>query len=276
MKRISSILSGMSIAISLAAASPAYAWGPIGHRVSAEIAERNLDGRTRAEVTMILHGETLAELATVPDEMRSDPDKFWQETSPPYHYVTLPKGVDASQLHHPPQGDAITALDHYTKVLRDPAASIDDKKLALAFVVHIVADLHMPLHVGNGTDRGGNDFKVNWFGQPETLHWVWDEGLILHQQLSFSEYSDRLERETTPEQQVKWWVPTPTVWVEESAQLRDSIYPATGPDQGAGTIESPVNLSWDYAYKETPRMEHRLAQSGVRTAAYLQWVFADK
>ncbi|RKF18404.1 S1/P1 Nuclease [Altericroceibacterium spongiae] len=274
MIRFSPILAGLGLATILAGAAPAYAWGPIGHRVSAEIAQRKLDGRTSAEIEKILRGETLVELATLPDEMRSDSNSFWQKTSPPYHYVTLPEGRDASQLDHPPQGDAVTALELYTQVLRDSSADIDQKKLALAFVVHIVADLHMPLHVGNGTDRGGNDFKVLWFGELQNLHWVWDEGLILHQQLSFTEYADRLDHDTSPDEMIAWWGHNPLDWIDESAELRGKIYPVTSEEQGTGTEESPVILSWDYAYRATPQMERRLAQSAVRTAAYLEWTFA--
>ena len=62
-----------------AAASPAGAWGPIGHRVSAELAERNISGRTRAHVEEILGHEGLAEASTWPDEERSNPATFWDE-----------------------------------------------------------------------------------------------------------------------------------------------------------------------------------------------------
>lgn len=256
------------------AAAPAGAWGPIGHRVSAELAERNIDGRTRAYVETILGREGLAEAATWPDEERSNPAPFWDEAGP-WHYVTLPPGMPAAELEHPPEGDAVTALERFTAVLRDPSAGREDKALALRFVVHLVADLHMPLHAGKPGDRGGNDVKVTWFDQPQNLHWVWDEGIILRQQLSYSEYTARLAARTTPSEVLEWWDPHPDTWIDESAALRDRIYPATGPDQGLGTAESPVVLSWDYEWRWRPSVELRLRQAGVRLAAYLDWVFAD-
>jgi hypothetical protein len=259
----------------VAAASPAAAWGPIGHRVSAELAERNISGRTRAQVEEILGSERLAEAATWPDEQRSNPDAFWRETASPFHYVTLPPGQRADQLAHPPEGDAASALERFTAVLRDPAASRDDKARALRFVVHIVADLHMPLHAGKPGDRGGNDVKVLWFDAPQNLHWVWDEGILNRQQLSFSEYADRLEARTTPEQVIAWWDPRPATWIDESTALRDRVYPATGGNFGLGTAASPVVLSWDYEWQWRPSLEQRLQQGGVRLAAYLDWVFAN-
>lgn len=257
-------------------ASPAAAWGPIGHRVSADLAERNISGRTRAHVEEILGTEGLPEAATWPDEQRSNPEPFWRETASPYHYVTLPVGQKADQLEHPPEGDSVTALERFTAVLRDPAASREDKARALRFVVHIVADLHMPLHAGKPGDRGGNDVKVLWFNVPQNLHWVWDEGIINRQELSFSEYSDRLDQRTTPAEVLTWWDPRPATWIDESTALRDRLYPATGAAQGLGTVESPVVLSWDYDWQWRPSLEQRLQQSGVRVAAYLDWVFADQ
>ena len=255
--------------------APASAWGPIGHRISGELAERNVSGRTRAAIEDILGDETLAEASTWPDEERSNPAPFWQETASPWHYVTLPDGRTIDMLEHPAEGDAATALEQFSATLRDPAAAREDKQLALRFVVHLVADLHMPLHVGNGTDRGGNDVKVLWFDQPNNLHWVWDEGLVVRQQLSFSEYADRLDRHTTPAEVLDWWDAMPSTWMAESAELRDRIYPATGPEQGMGTEEAPAILSWQYNYDWTPVMEQRLQQSGIRLAAYLDAVFAE-
>jgi len=257
-------------------AAPAAAWGPIGHRITAAIAQDNVSGHTRAQIAQIIGRETLDESATWPDDQRSNPAPFWQETASPWHFVTLPSGQQAEQLDHPPEGDAATALEAFTATLRDPAASAQDKARALRFVVHIVGDLHMPLHVGRPGDRGGNDVRVLWFDEPQNLHWVWDEGLILKQQLSFSEYAHRLENRITPAELVSWWNVRPATWMDESAALRDRLYPATDPEAGLGTRESPVVLSWQYAYDWTPSMELRLQQAGIRLAAYLDWVFAGE
>jgi len=255
-------------------AAPAAAWGPIGHRITARIAQDNVSGHTRANIQQIMGRETLPEAATWPDDQRSNPAPFWQETASPWHFVTLEPGREAEHLEHPAEGDAATALEAYTATLRDPAASAEDKATALRFVVHIVGDLHMPLHVGRPGDRGGNDVRVLWFDEPQNLHWVWDEGLILKQQLSFSEYAARLENRMAPAEVMQWWDVRPTVWMDESTALRDRLYPAISEEAGLGTRESPVRLSWQYAYDWTPSMELRLQQAGIRLAAYLDWIFA--
>lgn len=257
-------------------AAPAHAWGPTGHRVTATIAEHNISDHTRAEIAQILGHEGLAEAATWPDEQRSNPVPFWQETASPLHYVTLPRGADIATLEHPPEGDSATALEQFTAVLRVPAASREDKALALRFTVHLVADLHMPLHVGFPGDRGGNDVQVLWFDAPTNLHWVWDEGMILRQQLSYSEYAARLEARMTPAEVIEWWDADPATWMAESASLREGIYPATGPELGMGTREAPVLLGYRYNWQWTPSVEQRLEQAGIRVAAYLDRVFAPQ
>ncbi len=255
--------------------APAHAWGPIGHRVSADIAEKKVSGKTRARITQILGQEGLAEAGTWPDEQRSNPDVFWQETASPFHYVTLPPGESIEHIAHPPEGDALTALSDFTETLRSDSAPQEEKARALRFIVHIVSDLHQPLHAGNGRDRGGNDFIVDWFDTRTNLHWVWDEGMVLRQQLSYTEYADRLDRRIGPGETITWWDADPADWVAESALLRDEIYPATGGEAGQGTEQSPSMIGYDYHWRWMPTVEERLAQSGVRLAAYLDWVFAE-
>ena len=76
--------------------------------------------------------------------------------------------------------------------MKDKKSTKEDKIIALKFLVHLIGDLHQPLHVGNGKDRGGNDIKVKWFGEATNLHNVWDEKLINLQELSYTEYSNYL------------------------------------------------------------------------------------
>ena len=260
--------------------SPALAWGKTGHRVVAAIADTQLSGLARAHVREILgQGESLDEAANWPDEMRSDPAQFWQKTSTPWHYVTV-NGITYD--HAPSEGDALEALNHFKRVLQDPKANLADKQLALRFVIHIVGDLHQPLHVGKCCDRGGNDVKVTWFGKPTNLHAVWDSALVDDEQLSFSELAAKLERHISDKQLIAWWDINPRDWISESAEYRDSLYPAAADMPKAKKGEKrkkgqPVlpDLSYSYVYRFTPLMEQRLSQAGVRLAAYLNWVFAE-
>lgn len=233
------------------------AFGQIGHRVSGAIAEQYLTEQAAQKLARILDGESLAEASTYIDEMRSHPDEFWQKTASPYHYVTVPKGRHYSEIKPPKEGDAVTALNHYSSVLKNPKSSQSDKALAVKFIVHIIADLHQPLHAGNGTDRGGNDFKVEFFWEKSNLHRVWDSGLIDRQQLSYSEWTAWLKRTITTQKLTDWAAIDPNVWINESVAIRQSIYPESN------------KLSWDYQFKNLPIIKMRLQQAGVRIAFYL-------
>jgi hypothetical protein len=251
----------VTLATVIAPASPALAWGAIGHRITGAIADENLSGVARAQVRLLLGTEDLAEAATWPDDMKSDPAPFWQKQASPWHYVTVREGDAYAPSDAPPEGDAMTALTRFTATLHDPKASLDDRRLALRFIVHIIGDLHQPLHAGGGDDRGGNDVKVTWFGNQTNLHSVWDSGLIEQRSLSYSEYAGWLSRKITPEQVVAWNVRDPQVWVAESIALRKTIYPT-----------NPV-ISWDYAYQHRAEVDDRLEHAGIRIAAYLNWIF---
>lgn len=242
-------------------ASPAFAWGATGHRVTAAIADRYLSGVARANVQILLGTESLAQAATWPDDMRSDSAEFWQKTASPWHFVTVPAGKTHAEIGSPPEGDAASALVRFAQVLRDPNASREDKRLALRFTIHIIGDLHQPLHAGRPGDRGGNDVKVTWFGSPSNLHSVWDSGMIESRGLSHSELAGWLAGSITPEQVLAWSNPDPQAWIAESVALREQVYPAD------------TRLSYAYAYRWGGELDGRLGRGGVRIAAYLNRLF---
>ncbi|MFT4632327.1 MAG: hypothetical protein ACI8PP_000363 [Candidatus Pseudothioglobus sp.] len=240
----------------------AFGWGATGHRVTGDIAERYMAPQTQARVNVLLGTQDLAQASTYADDMRSSPDLFWQKTASPWHYVTVPAGKRYSDVGAPPQGDAMQALTQFAATLRDADASLDEQRLALKFAIHLIGDLHQPLHVGNGTDRGGNNVKLQWFGEPSNLHRVWDTDIIASTDLSYTELSRSLDRGITPSLREQWREPNPLVWIAESAALLPGVYPAG------------KNLGYDYRYTHLPTLERRLSQAGVRIAAWLDWVYA--
>ena len=244
--------------------TPALACGQTGHRIIGEIAEHRISGRTAAEVSLLIGPEGLAEASTFADEQRSNPALFWQTEAGPYHFVSVPAGKTYAEVGAPPEGDAVSALHRFSTTVRDPSASKEDRATALRFIVHIVGDLHQPLHAGNGTDKGGNEVKVRWFGEATSLHSVWDTELIESQNLSYTEFAQRLEARITPQETIAWWSADPLVWIGESTALRDTIYP-----EG----ENP-SLSYRYVYDHIGEAEQRLEMGGVRLAAYLDALFA--
>jgi hypothetical protein len=255
-------LAAAAVCVLAVVPAPAFAWGKTGHRVVGQIADAHLSSKARAAVKRILGTETIAEASNWPDFMKPDPSPFWQKTASLWHYVTLPGDKTYDQVGAPPEGDAVTALDRFSATLRDRKASPDDKRMALRFIIHIVGDLAQPLHNGNGTDRGGNDLKVMWFGKPTNLHSVWDTLLVDDEQLSFSEMASWLNARITSADVKAWSSADPRAWMADSVTVRDKVYPPSG----------DTALSYRYVYENTPRMERQLEKGGVRLAAYLNEV----
>lgn len=250
-------------AITVVAASglPAHSWGKTGHRVTGQIAQSYLSEHANTRITEILGVEDLAEASTWPDFMRSDQSEYWRRTANPWHYVTVPQGEYYPDVEIPEWGDAATALAAFQDTLRSDTATTEEQALALRFAIHIIGDLHQPLHAGNGTDRGGNTYTVTFFDKMTNLHSVWDSDLIDHEQLSYSEMSTWLARTISPEDVGAWSNTDPSVWINESTAIRDTIYP------------EERDLRWGYVFDHRSTYRQRLKQAGVRIAAYLNETF---
>lgn len=252
----------LSVAAASLLSAPAFAWGQTGHRVTGAIAERHLSTGARAAVEAILGPESLAEASTWADFMRASDEPFWRQAGP-YHYVTVPHGHEYHEVGAPDEGDAASALAEFAAVVRDGEAPLEERQRALRFIVHIVGDLHQPLHAGNGTDRGGNDVRVSWFGEETNLHSVWDSKMINGWQLSFTEIAGWLDEKITPQEADEWMEADPRVWIAESTAIRDTIYP------------QDTRLGYDYAFAHKATVDSRLTMGGIRIAAYLNDLFDD-
>ena len=239
----------------------AHAFGRNGHRIVGLLAEKHLSAKAKKRVVELLEYETLAQVSTWPDEIRSDPT--WKYADP-WHYVSVPDGETYLTSEKNPQGDIIKALIKFENDLRDPKTKREDKITALKFLVHFVADLHMPLHVGLKGDKGGNDVKVQWFGEPSNLHKVIDTNMIQFQELSYTEYTDFLNH-FSPAESKEWMDGTFLDWAAESQQQRNEIYK-----------RDDDKLWYEYEYRVKPLVETRLRQAGLRLAHILNNVFEGK
>ena len=158
--------------------TPAWAWGRLGHRVISRIAEKNLTPKTRAAITELLGpGETLADASTWADENRRRLPK-----TAPWHYVDVPLDeprYDAKwSADDSKHGCVVNKIKEFRATLKDPKRSIEDRRFALRFFIHCIEDLHMPMHVGDNHDRGGNDTQVRFFDRGSNMHRLWDSDMI--------------------------------------------------------------------------------------------------
>ncbi len=239
--------------------SQALSWGLTGHRVVGEIAQHHLSKKARKAIRQILGHESLADVANYLDFIKSDSTYDYLK---PWHYVTIPDGQTYATASKAPEGDVISGIRYFTGRLKSDTLTLAEKQFALKALVHLVGDIHQPLHVGNGQDRGGNDVKVKYFWQNSNLHRVWDSGMIDSQKLSYTEWARKLDH-TDKALLEKWQASDVEDWAAESMALRSSVYdlPASG------------NLSYRYNYDHLHQVELRLHQAGIRLAGLLNEIF---
>lgn len=245
------------LSILLLTASLVLGWGKTGHRVIGKIAEENLSSNAKAQIIKLIGHSDLARIANWADEIKSDPK--WDYTHE-WHYCAIWDGKEYTGSDS--GGYAVQKVTEFTKLLEQGTLSESDQKNVLRFLVHIVGDLHQPLHVGNGIDRGGNDVKVTWFRDKTNLHSVWDSKMIDHMQYSYTEYAQQIQLGLSDEDKKAMLNPDIMNFVNHSRSVHPQVY-----DIGDG------KLSWEYIYKNRELMEDQLLKGGYHLAAILNDIY---
>jgi hypothetical protein len=245
---------------------PSSAWGANGHRIVAQIAERHLLPLAQLRIRELIGPYPLARISVWADEYRGTPEG---EHTATWHYVNVPDGAEYREPETDRPTDIVQALRLQERILRDTARTREEHVRALKLLVHFVADIHQPMHVGRASDRGGNDVDVRWFGRTVNLHSLWDSHILDHQQLSYTEYVAFLDFASADE--IAGWQATGYVdWLRESQDLRAEVY---APIDAAG--DEVPNLGWGYFNTAIPIVERRLLQAGIRLAGVLNEIFGE-
>jgi hypothetical protein len=144
------------------ATTPVRAWGNKGHRLIARVAESHLSDKARAAVNKILdQDEDMADASTYADDHKQE-----IKGSAPWHYVNVPISADKyDDKFCAANGCVVSKIKEFRDVLKDKNNSLEDRQMALRFVIHLIGDVHQPLHVGDDDDRGGNQVQVRFFKQ---------------------------------------------------------------------------------------------------------------
>lgn len=235
-------------------------WGQTGHRVIGQIAEWHLNEKAAGRIATLLGPESLAMVANWMDEVRSDGRYDLLNT---WHYLTVKEDGQYNPEIQEKGGDAFTQTKEIIKALKSGKLNTHDEVEHLKMLIHLVGDLHQPLHVGKGDDRGGNDVKVTFFNQNTNLHSVWDSKIIDGKNLSYTELSMHLNRRGTQTLINHLLSATLADWLKEAVALRPVIY------------DLPVDnrLSYEYVYRTFPIIEERLLAGGIRLAGILNEIY---
>ncbi|HEX3927558.1 MAG TPA: S1/P1 nuclease [Gemmatimonadales bacterium] len=235
-----------------------FFWGPEGHQIVARVAEARLTPAARAEATRLLGGQSIADVASWADNVRSQ-----RPETGAWHYVDIELGDTSYVAARDCAHDACTvaAIGHELGILRDHTRSDSDRAEALKFVVHFVGDLHQPLHGADNHDKGGNSVRVTFETRPTNLHSLWDSG-ILNTMGSEDQLVRKIQDEIAHRDDIaKLAESTPAQWAMESHDIaRDVVY---------GQLPSSLTISNHYIDIAQPIIQERLLRAGVRLAALL-------
>lgn len=238
----------------------APAWGPTGHRTTGKIAEKYLTKRAKKKIKKLLKGESLAYISTFADEIKSDRkySKFYS-----WHYVNIPLDANYGDVEKNPKGDLVTGINTCIAILKDKTSADADKIFYLKMLVHLIGDLHQPMHIGRAEDKGGNTIQVQWFGRGTNLHHVWDIDMIEEWNMSYTE----LANNATPlsKEQIKAIQQGSVVdWVHDTHKLSKIAY---------NSVKVGENLRYRYSYDHFKTVRSQLQKGGIRLAKVLNDIF---
>lgn len=256
MRRVFMVLIATSFTLS------ASAWGPKGHDVVAYVAENHLSKRALKRINEVLDGESMVYVANWLDNASHTPEYAYTKT---WHYVNVdPSEGSYSKSQLEPKGDVVTAVNGIVERLKSGELSAEEERAELMMLIHLVGDMHCPMHAGHKSDRGGNGTQVKFFGKSKNLHSVWDSDIVeSSHKWSYTEWQKQIDR-LNPKQCRAIVQGTPNSWIEECVAIADDVY---------RNSTTGANLSYDYVAQYAPVVEQQLLKGGLRLAALLEEVY---
>ena len=239
----------------------AFAWGQKGHDTTVAIAERHLTAVTADSVSAILEGASPVYWANWLDNASNTPEYAYSKT---WHYKNVDAGQNYDDVAPFPKGDVVTALRDQIRILSDKNSTHDQKNLALKILLHLMGDLHQPMHMGHATDLGGNRSQVRFFNEGANLHNVWDTKLpnAAHA-WTFTEWTEILDRVTSEKENE---IATGNIddWARECVAIATSIYDA---------FPAGAKIGYNEIATWTPIVEQQFLRGGIRLARVLNAIF---
>ena len=294
-RRIDAAL-GAAVALVIAP-SASRAWLPDGHMATGALAYDALERRDPQAVAAIVrimqsHPERARFEAQLGDLTGAARDRRlfelmarWPDDARrgPYdhddwHYAQ--KVVSGMRFVLPPAfGGAEHAFHAQFAIARDPRAAPADRAIALCWVMHIVGDMHQPLHAALWmdrrfpiTDRGGNTawVKTSADAEPQKLHWFWDsaagQARLGHGSPVALEAKLEADHPDTGEAASEGDFRS---WVAKSRSIAlDAVYENGDLHAGRTPDTAPV-LTPAYVDRARTITANRLAVAGYRTGALL-------
>ena len=252
-----------------------------------EIAARYTGPQVHAEILELLKNDrladgqpsgrrTLGEVANWADEIK---DTEWGKRRASWHYDDVPLCEAAEYSKYCRGGRCASAqLARQIEILGNERARPGQRNEALKWVVHLMGDLHQPLHAANRGDHGGNRVQVSFFGERDNppygtlnLHALWDVSIVRRliadrggeRAVVSASISDR-DRNALEKGSISDWT------VESHRIARDTVYPLLPVVASCSSkIVEVVGIGEAYYAKAAPLIEIQIKKAGVRLARVL-------
>lgn len=239
----------------------ALGWGQKGHDVTAYIAECNLTPEAAQAVDRVLGGHSPVYYANWLDNASNTPEYAYSKT---WHYANIDEGYTYDTMPAEPAGDVVTAVNDLVVRLKSGELAPEKETEALKMLIHLVGDMHCPMHAGHRSDLGGNRIPITMFGRATNLHSIWDTALpeAAHN-WSYTEWQSQIDR-LSDDEIVVIESGTPREWFEQTAALCPEIYRKT---------PEGTNVSYDYIAEYTPVIEQQFVRGGHRLAKLLNEIY---
>jgi hypothetical protein len=249
------------LCLALMAVLNGFAWGQKGHDVVAYIAENHLTEQTAQRVAEVLGGRSLVYYANWMDNASNTPEYAYSKT---WHYMNIDEGETLETQPRQANGDILTAIDSIVKNIQKGKLSPAEETDQLRMLIHLVGDMHCPMHAGRSTDRGGNRVKVLYFNRETNLHSIWDSSLVESaHNWSYSEWQFQIDRCADAfVQQVQQG--SPEEWFMQTVAIAKKIYEVT---------PEGTRISYPYLNAMTPVIEQQLLLGGLRLAGLLNTLY---
>jgi hypothetical protein len=210
----------------------------------------------------------MADASTYADEHKRE-----IKGSAPWHYVNVPISEDKYDAKFwGEKGCVVEKIKEFRDVLKDTNRPLDERRMALRFIIHLVGDIHQPLHVGDNNDRGGNAVQVRFFNKGSNLHKVWDTDMIERVSHDEDDWLEMLKEQDTPENRKNYMKGEPEDWATESLLAAKKAYQVPGEDR---MVKRGEKLGAAYVDANLPVVRQRLYQAGIRLAMVLNAVLGE-
>jgi hypothetical protein len=275
----------LSIFLVMIAPYRAFAWGDDGHKTIALIAEHYLEPAVKAKIAAMLAADPdaltphdIASAATWADKYRDSNGRHdHYEQTQNWHFVDLeindpdmkaacfgraplPPGTLAS--NGPAKACIVDKINQFIAELTNHKTDFEERLFALKFLLHLVGDLHQPLHTADNHDRGGNEVKVRSGSNALSLHHLWDVEFVHALARKPVVLAQVLLMQITPAQALGWRAGTPEGWAWETFAMAQEDAYGDPPLSGGETPQ----LDHTYVQRAKADVALQLSRAGVRLA----------